>query len=113
MYAKNELMFPSYVVPGLREMRGEEWKKLIDRVQSLPESHPESLAFSFMMIRLDGCMDCETDSYRAMRGCDMCAAQTLRRYKGTDQDLLKLYAQALSKVEAHLDEQDATIIRIA
>jgi hypothetical protein len=43
-------------------------------------------------------MECETDSYRAMRGCAMCAMQTLRRYKGTDQDLLTRYNQALAEV---------------
>ncbi|MBI3241025.1 MAG: hypothetical protein HYZ49_01865 [Chloroflexi bacterium] len=99
MYAKNEIMFPPYVIPALREYRGAEWQRLIDRVLSLEEDHPEVLAFCLMMIRLDGCMECETDSYRAMRGCCMCATQTLRRYKGNDRELLKLYKEALKDVE--------------
>jgi len=53
-----------------------------------------------MMIRLDGCMCCETDSYRAMRGCGACAHQTLRRYKGTDAELLGLFEIALQEVRA-------------
>lgn len=99
MYAKNELMFPPYVIPMLREQRGPEWKKLVERVLSLEEDHPEVLAFCLMMIRLDGCLDCETDSYRAMRGCETCAVQTLRRHKGNDKDLLKLYKDALRDVQ--------------
>jgi hypothetical protein len=108
MYAKNELLFPSYVTPALRELRGEEWCNLIDRVVSLPETHPERLAFSLMMIRLDGCLECETDSYRAMRGCAMCATQSLRRFKGADVDLLKTYDQALTDVVGFLAEQNPT-----
>lgn len=103
MYAENELLFPSYVIPRLRESRGEDWAKLVDRVSSLPENHPESLAFSLMMIRLDGCMACETDSYRAMKGCTGCALQTLRRYKGPDGELLQSYKEALMEVEEHLE----------
>jgi hypothetical protein len=45
-------------------MHGAEWRALIDRVTSLPESHEEVLAFCLMMVRLNGCMACETDSTR-------------------------------------------------
>ncbi len=103
MYANNELMFPPYVIPMLREQRGPEWQKLVDRVLSIEEDSPEALGFCLMMIRLDGCMDCETDSYRAMRGCGTCAIQALRRYKGSDRDLLKLYQAALKDVETFLE----------
>ena len=101
MYATNELMFPPRVIPLLRDVRGPEWKRLVDKVVALPEEHPESLAFSLMMIRLDGCMECETDSYRAMRGCALCAMQTLRRYKGPDRELLARYQEALRDVVAY------------
>ena len=55
----------------------------LNKLPSCPEGHPEQLAFSLMMIRLDGCLTCETDFYRAMRGCKACARQMLRRFKGT------------------------------
>lgn len=101
MYTANELMFPPEVIPQLRDMRGPEWRDLVDRVADLPDTHEEKLAFMLMMIRLDGCLECETDSYRAMRGCDLCALQTLRRYKGPDSDLLNLYQQALADVQGY------------
>ena len=91
MYTKNELMFPHYAIPRLREARGESWRELIDRLTALPETHEDILAFMLVMIRLNGCMACETDSYRAMRGCTMCTLQTLRRFKGSDADLLDLF----------------------
>ena len=102
MYATYELMFPPRVIPSLREMRGPDWRQLVDRVVRLPEEHPESLAFTLMMIRLDGCLECETDSYRAMRGCTACARQTLRRFKGSDENLLRHYDRALADLREHL-----------
>jgi len=102
MYTKNELMFPHYVIPHLREARGLSWQALIDRVLTLPETHEEVLAFMLTMIRLNGCLPCETDSYRAMRGCAMCSLQTLRRYKGSDDELLAAYEMALDEVRRYL-----------
>lgn len=105
MYTNNDLMFPHNVIPTLKNLRGPEWEKLVDRILLQSEFHDETLAFMLMMVRLNGCVACETDSYRAMRGCAACAQQTLRRYKGTDIDLIGLFEQALVDVrkfaEAH------------
>ncbi|MBI4771552.1 MAG: hypothetical protein HY784_14360 [Chloroflexi bacterium] len=98
MYAANQLLFPPEVIPVLGELRGGAWRELVRRVSLLPETHPESLAFTLMMIRLDGCMECETDSFRAMRGCEACALQTIRRFKRSDDDLLARYQAALRDV---------------
>lgn len=100
MYAENELFFPRHIISSLRGLRGEKWAKLVDRVSKLPDTHEDVLAFMLMMVRLDGCMCCETDSYRAMRGCGACAYQTLRRFKGTDDELLDMFASALDEVQA-------------
>lgn len=114
MYAENELLFPSYVIPKLRDSRGEAWKELVEHVSRLPEDHPEALAFSLMMIQLDGCLPCETDSYRAMRGCTACALQTLRRHKGPDSELLKRYQSALDEIHRELGiEQPVRLAKAA
>jgi hypothetical protein len=105
MYHDNELLFPAYVIPKLKDLRGPEWRKLVERVSKLPEEHPESLAFSLMMMRLDGCINCETDSFKAMRGCALCAMQNIRRFKGSDRELLKLYQTARQDVNDYLTEQ--------
>ncbi len=102
MYTQNELLYPHYVTPKLRDLRGPEWRALVDRVLQQPEAHEEVLAFCLLMIRLNGCLACETDSYRAMRGCTACAVQTLRRYKGSDRDLIRMYEQALSDLHERL-----------
>ena len=102
MYTDNDLLFPPATIPQIRNSRGQEWQKLVDRVRYLPEDHEESLAFCLAMIRFNGCMACETDSYRAMRGCTACALQTLRRHKGPDTDILELYDTALEEMRMYL-----------
>lgn len=101
MYTPNEIMFPPSVIKDLQNMRGEMWQDLVNRVLQQPDTHEDKLAFVLMMIRLDGCLECETDSYRAMRGCDLCAIQTLRRYKGPDSDLINLFNQALADIQQY------------
>jgi hypothetical protein len=103
MHAGSELLFPPYAIAALMDLRGREWQRLVRRVAALPETHPDSLAFSLMMMRLDGCLTCETDSYKAMRGCVQCAVQTIRRFKEDDDELLKLYRQAQKDVNEHLE----------
>jgi hypothetical protein len=105
MYAYNELLFPPETIPLLRDIRGETFRALVDRVTGASPDHPEALAFSLMMIRLDGCLACETDSYRAMRGCTPCARQTLHRFKGDDEDLLQRYHDALRDVQAYVESR--------
>ena len=102
MYAENELLYPSYVTSRLRSSRSELWEELVDRVSRMPQDDPEHLAFSLMMIRLNRCLRCETDSYRAMRGCMACTRQTLRRFKEPDEELLLNYREALQEMLAHL-----------
>ncbi len=100
MYTDNALLFPRNVLPTLANLRGPEWKQLVERIVKLPENHEDTLALMLVMIRLNGCMGCETDSYRAMRGCNACAHQMLRRFKGSDAELLDMFEQARHDVIA-------------
>ena len=104
MHAGSELLFPPYAIAPLENLRGPEWQALVQRVAALPETDPDSLAFSLMMMRLDGCLTCETDSYKAMRGCVQCAIQTVRRFKESDDELLEFYEEAQADVNAYLKE---------
>lgn len=99
MYSDNDILFPYHAIAMLKHVRGEAWRVLVERILSLPETHEETIAFMLMMVRLNGCMACETDSYRAMRGCTACAQQTLRRYKGEDSELLEQFQRALAEVQ--------------
>lgn len=93
-----ELLFPSRVIKELTGLRGPEWDELVYRVKNLPEDSIDHLAFVLMMSKLDGCSSCNSDSFRAMRGCTQCAVLTIRRYRGKDGELLKLYEQAKKEI---------------
>lgn len=101
MYTTNEILFPTYAIAELRNVRGNQWRELVDRLLTLPETDEEVLAFMLMMIRLNGCLECETDSYRAMRGCCACAQQTLRRSKASEAELLANYQAALADIRSY------------
>lgn len=105
MYPKAELLFPPRLIPILKNLRGPEWTALVERVAKLPETDPDSLAFSLMMIRLDGCVKCHEGSFKYMRGCHLCATQTVMQFKGTDGDLLLLYLKARRDIDACLSGQ--------
>lgn len=94
VYRNYDLLFTPHLIPQLRNLRGKEWADLIDYLATLPETHPDALAFSMMMIKLGSCLTCEMDSYRAQRGCAMCARQTIISFKGSDKQLMKRYEKA-------------------
>lgn len=102
MYPKAELLFPPRLIPSLRDLRGPEWAALVDRVAELPETDPDSLAFALMMIRLDGCVKCHEGSFKYMRGCQLCASQTVVQFKGSDADLVTMYQKGRRDIEAYL-----------
>jgi hypothetical protein len=106
MYSSNDILFPRNAISSLKDMRGKVWADLVEHVSSLPENHEETLAFMLMMIRLNGCISCETDSYRAMRGCAACAQQTLRRFKGEDEELVEMFHKAIKDVREFAYKND-------
>ena len=72
--------------------------ELIDGLAGKAETSIEVIALMALMIELNGCLACETDSYRAMRGCTSCAQQTLRRFKGSDAELIGMYHASVAKI---------------
>lgn len=84
-----DILFPHRVIATLRHLRGPVWQQLVERIcQHEDETHPEVLAFMLLMIRQNGCLQCHSHSYRAMRGCTLCAQQSTDRQKSTDEELV-------------------------
>ena len=102
---RTELLFPPHLIPDLKDLRGNEWRELVDRVANLPETDPDTLAFCLMMIRLNACMGCVSGSYRFMRGCELCSQQTISRFQGTDEELIALFYQAKEDLERYEEGQ--------
>lgn len=93
-----EVLFPLRVIPDLRGIRGPEWDNLIELIISERVKEIEKLAFVLMIVRLVGCSGCNSDSFRAMRGCTKCVQQSIRRFRGEDRDLIKLYEKAKNEI---------------
>jgi len=100
-----ELFFPLRVIPSLKGLRNAPWHELVERVSSVEASDEEQYAFVLMMARLGGCVTCNADSFRAMRGCTVCANQTIRRFRGSDNDLLEQFAQCKKEVEIFIKKR--------
>jgi len=83
----------------LRDLRGETWQKLVDHISSKDATPIEQSAFILTVVRVSGCVGCNADSFRAMRGCIQCARQSIKRHRGSDEDLLHLYQQAIKECE--------------
>jgi hypothetical protein len=99
VYQKDaEVLFPARVIVSLRHLRSSRWQALVEQVVSQPENNPDALAFSLMMIRLNGCLTCRADSYRALHGCTLCAHQTVNRFRGADSDLICLWEVARAEI---------------
>ncbi len=98
-----EMLFPSRVIPTLKNLRGAAWRNLVEKVAQQEDGADGTLAFGLMMIRLGGCLSCHADSYRAMRGCTACAQQTISRFKEGDEALLRNFKKAQKDVAAYLE----------
>jgi hypothetical protein len=99
-----DLLFPSYAIEPLRNLRGERWESLICSLLQQDPISIERIAFVLFMVRLSGCTSCQSDSFRAMRGCVICASNTIKRYKGNDQSLLDLYDEAKRDLIEYMKE---------
>src|SRR5512141_215530 len=102
-----EILFPHQSVSSLSSVRESKWRELAKRVAGLPEDHPDSLAFSLMMIRQCSCLDCNPDRYKALMGCAACAKRTVAGYKGADDALLRAFQKARTEVDEYLEERSA------
>ncbi len=97
-----ELLFPARVICALEGLRGARWDELVQTVCAQPEGSLDELGFSLMMIRIAGCMTCHAGSHRARLGCTVCAQHAIRRYKGSDEDLMVEFQQACADVQKYL-----------
>ena len=99
-----DLLFPSRAIEPLRKLRGENWEALINRLVELQPTSMERIAFVLLMVKISGCTTCQSDSFRAMRGCILCSTNTIKRYKGDDRNLIDLYDEAKEEITRYLKE---------
>jgi hypothetical protein len=103
-HSDTEILFPMRVAPGLRDLRGRKWRRLVERAVEAPDGEESRLAFGLLLIRLAGCLTCHPDlpGRCAVHGL---RHHVVRRHRGDD-DLTELYQRALSDIELYLSELD-------
>ena len=103
MYNPNtEYIFPMRVIRDLQILRGQAWKTLVNSLLSPDVSEADRLGFVLFMVRTAGCITCNSDAFRAMKGCTQCAQQSIRRYRGDDSELVEQFEQAKQEVLNYL-----------
>jgi len=103
MRSRLEILFPHSRVSGLKRLRDKEWQSLVERIAALPETHPDALAFSYMMIKLCDCLNCDLSSYKASLGCTACSQRTVNATRVSDQVLLNQFKKAKGEILAYLN----------
>jgi hypothetical protein len=101
-----ELFFPPRLIPTLKNLRGNYWRKLIDQIIQETDFGLNTMAFLLFMVRLNGCLSCSLYSYKAMRGCHTCASVTIARFPGNDRELMRLFDIALRDIEVYIGSGD-------
>lgn len=104
MYSRCEILFPHTRVGGLKKLKGDEWRKLTERIAVMPETHEEALAFSYMMIELCECLNCDLGSYKAALGCSACSQRTINAVRETDHQLVRRFEKSKEEVSDFLNQ---------
>ena len=97
-----EILFPTYIIPELHDLRGDEWKDLIQQVEKRESSDPKRIAFTLMMVQINNCVSCQADSYRALKGCVQCARQNIERLRGDHVELVNLFKEANEEISNYI-----------
>lgn len=100
--SETELYFPLRYIPALRLSRGEEWQAFIDDLSSNGSSAIQRIGFVYLMVKLCGCSACNSDSFRAMKGCAQCAHQAVKRYRGSDAELIHQHSNLCNEIDEFL-----------
>ena len=89
-----ELIYPLRVNPAIRDLHGPAWRKAADKALKAGPDGPDAVIFVLAMARVNSCHTCNADSFRAMKGCTLCAQDNVRRYRGGEKALLRQVEKA-------------------
>jgi len=104
VYSHCEILFPHSKVNGLKNLKGDEWRELVEEVAMLPETHPDALSFSYMMIKICDCLNCDLSSYKAALGCAACSQRTINALRDNDKQLLQRFKKSQKIIYDYLKE---------
>jgi len=100
-----DLIFPPRAIHALAAERTAVWRSLVESVEKAGQGSLDQTAFILIMARMSACATCNSDSFRALNGCVVCARQSIKRFKGSDQDLVELFQTAKDEVERYMEKK--------
>lgn len=103
---RTELLYAHWATRSLQNARDAKWKKLVQEIQALPETHPDALAFELMMVRLNSCVTCDARKYVERGGCARCSNTTLSFSKDSEEALLARFRAARKEISQALKDQN-------
>lgn len=86
----------------LHQLHGDGWRDLLDHIRSEDCPPLDLYAFVLMMVRMCGCTGCNSDSFRAMRGCTICAKQCVKRFRGGEREILDQFGLMKKEVATYM-----------
>ncbi|MCG3139907.1 MAG: hypothetical protein HDKAJFGB_00832 [Anaerolineae bacterium] len=110
---RTELLYAHWATRMLQNARGPKWKKLVQEIQALPETHPDALAFQLMMVRLNSCVTCDARKYVERGGCARCSVTTLNFSKESEEALLARFRAARKEIAQALKQENQVVERAA
>jgi hypothetical protein len=103
MSLQTQYLYPDFAINRLRRQHTQRWMDLVDWVARLPYSDPQAIAFTLTVRRVHACPDDSHATCPTSDTCALCAADTLRHFKGSEQELLDLYYRNLDEVRFTLE----------
>jgi hypothetical protein len=101
MQHRTEFLFAHWAVPALQDLRGVRWRELVTHIAATSSTHPDALAFALMMVRLNGCVNCDAKRYRERGGCGNCTRFVLCTLSKESEGRLLRRFRAAQKEVAH------------
>ena len=101
-----ELLFPPRLLPDIKGIRSETWAKMVGQASGQKSHLLDQLAMELLLVKLAGCVNCDSDSFRAMKGCEFCIRQALRRFKGSDSELMRTYEQSKKEIGKYIKDKE-------
>jgi hypothetical protein len=97
-----DLLFPPRILPALADLLDTAWEELINCVIVAGPGSLEQVAFILMMARMNNCVTCNSNSYRAINGCTICTKQSLKHFSDTDETLNEMFHTTREEVKQYL-----------
>lgn len=96
-------VFPRFAVNRLSRRVDEPWGQLVSRVNDLPRTSPERIAYGLTLRRLSETVGFDWRQDHLMESCALCARDLRAAFSGSERDLMNLYYEALEEVHEALN----------